>query len=99
MGCYWSNQLGPGAITLLDSKEVPKRPAGWHRPPPQPSLPPKGRVHGYRKLHVLGRGSTAKVRLCERLDGSRFAMKIFSMPLLRRQRHWDADEERFSDGT
>ena len=48
-------------------------------------------VHEYQKLRVLGRGRSAKVRLCERVDGELFAMKIFQKSLLRRQRQWDED--------
>ena len=49
-----------------------------------------GRVHQYVKLHTLGRGRAAKVRLCENMnDGELFAMKIFHKSLLRRQRMWD----------
>ncbi len=58
----------------------------------------KGWVHQYRKLEVIGRGSVAKVRLCERADGAQFAMKIFHKSLLKRRRHWDSETERFADG-
>ena len=59
---------------------------------------PSAWVHGYRKLRVIGRGSTAKVRLCERVDGEKFALKIFKKSLLKRQRHWDSETEEFADG-
>ena len=65
---------------------------------PRASEERKGWVHEYRKLHVLGMGSAAKVRLCERADGQRFAMKIFNKSLLKRRRHWDQDAGRFADG-
>ena len=35
---------------------------------PRASEERKGWVHEYRKLHVLGMGSAAKVRLCERAE-------------------------------
>ena len=89
MGCYW----GKPHDRLTDEGQQP--PASSHERE-------KGRssqAHGYRKLHILGRGSAAKVRLCQRRsDGQLFAMKIFNKSLLRRQRHWDDDAECFSDG-
>ena len=56
------------------------------------------RIHQYAKLHLLGRGSSAKVRLCERVnDGELFAMKIFHKSLLRRQRLWDEAQGAYYD--
>jgi len=84
----------PPAVSLLRGST--KSGSDDHRPTPPREQ--KGWVHQYRKLHVLGRGSAAKVRLCVRADGERFAMKIFNKSLLRRRRHWDSDAGRYADG-
>ena len=85
--------LPPDAVSLLRGST---KSSDDH--PPTPPREQKGWVHQYRKLHVLGRGSAAKVRLCVRADGERFAMKIFNKSLLRRRRHWDCDAGRYADG-
>ena len=54
-------------------------------------------INEYRVLHTLGRGRFAKVALCERIDGELFAMKIFRISLLCRQRHWDDEHGEFRD--
>ncbi|KAL1496743.1 hypothetical protein AB1Y20_014334 [Prymnesium parvum] len=80
----------PAAEAASPLPREPSRHSGTAREPSRHSGAAAGRVHGYAKLQRLGRGRSAKVRLCSRVvDGELFAMKVFNKSLLRRQRQWD----------
>ena len=97
MGCRWSRPAHGAGLRCASASSAADSSADDSTALTLPRR--KGWVGRYRKLEriAVGRCSSAKIRLCESVDGGRYALKIYHKRTLRRQRFWDVTAERYVD--